>query len=154
MPSNHTFLGGSGLVIPKEAGESEDIFIPSKAGKRHVCPSETDEVTSLQKMIKIGSHDSYDSFFFSLCVLFSEIDTVRYSACLKTCLNPCCVHLELHFPGVYICEASCLRQRHGWEMILELADTKKPYMQQANLLKQQRREQRCLKLLQSRAFGL
>lgn len=52
MPANHTFLGGSGLVIPKEAGESEDFFICSEAGKRHVCSSETDEATSLQRMLK------------------------------------------------------------------------------------------------------
>ncbi|CAK9034545.1 unnamed protein product [Durusdinium trenchii] len=66
MPENHTFLGGSGLIIPK------------KAGDRHNC--------------------------HSLDVTEDEI---------------------------------CLREKEGWKMILELSDTDKPFMKQANLLKQQ-----------------
>jgi len=65
MPENHTFLGGSGLIIPKEAGHD----VPQ-------ChPEDTSEV--------------------------------------------------------------CRRERHGWMMILELTNTKKPFIAQANLLKQQ-----------------
>lgn len=64
MPANHTFLGGSGLIIPKEAAQPR-------------CEDEDED---------------------------SE---------------------------------ACRRESHGWKMILELTNTKKPFISQANLLKQQ-----------------
>ncbi|CAK9101525.1 unnamed protein product [Durusdinium trenchii] len=66
MPQNHTFLGGSGLIIPK------------KAGDRHNC---------------------------------HRLDVTE--------------------------DKICLREKEGWKIILELSDTDKPFMKQANLLKQQ-----------------